>query len=104
MADADLILHVVDASDASHPHQLATTSALLDELHLAHVPQLLVYNKCDRLAAGAVRRLSLGRSDVITISALDKGTLKPLMGVVSNRLQDRWLRPDELLGERPELA
>ncbi|MBL8345054.1 MAG: GTPase HflX [Rubrivivax sp.] len=48
-ADADLLLHVVDAASPALDEQLAEVDRVLHEIGAADVPQLLVYNKCDRL-------------------------------------------------------
>jgi len=50
-ADADLLLHVVDAASPVLDEQLAEVDRVLQEIGAADVPQLLVYNKCDRLEA-----------------------------------------------------
>jgi GTP-binding protein HflX len=48
-ADADLLLHVVDASSPLLLEQSAEVERVLDEIGAAAVPQLAVYNKCDLL-------------------------------------------------------
>jgi GTPase len=48
-ADADLLLHVVDASSPLLLEQVAEVERVLDEIGAAQVPQALVYNKCDLL-------------------------------------------------------
>jgi GTP-binding protein HflX len=48
-ADADLLLHVVDASSPLLLEQSAEVERVLDEIGAAAVPQLVVYNKCDLL-------------------------------------------------------
>ncbi len=50
-ADADLLLHVVDASSAVLDEQLLEVQRVLAEIGAAEVPQLLVFNKLDRLEA-----------------------------------------------------
>ncbi|MGO4396298.1 GTPase HflX [Variovorax sp. M-6] len=47
--DADLLLHVVDASNPHHPEQMAEVQAVLKEIDADVVPQLLVFNKLDAL-------------------------------------------------------
>jgi GTP-binding protein HflX len=47
--DADLLLHVVDASNPHHPEQMAEVQRVLDEIGAGDVPQLLVFNKLDAL-------------------------------------------------------
>jgi GTP-binding protein HflX len=48
-ADADLLLHVVDASNPNHPEQMAEVQRVLAEIGAADVPQLVVFNKLDAL-------------------------------------------------------
>ena len=47
--DADLLLHVVDASNPHHPEQMAEVQRVLQEIGAGDVPQLLVFNKLDAL-------------------------------------------------------
>ncbi|NDZ11804.1 GTPase HflX [Variovorax sp. WS11] len=56
--DADLLLHVVDASNPHHPEQMAEVQSVLREIGADTVPQLLVFNKLDALEA-AQRPLAL---------------------------------------------
>jgi GTP-binding protein HflX len=50
-ADADLLLHVVDASNPGHPEQIAEVMRVLHDIGAAQVPQLLVFNKLDAIDA-----------------------------------------------------
>ncbi|MBI4953967.1 MAG: GTPase HflX [Myxococcales bacterium] len=90
-ADADLLLHVVDASDADMDQQIETTEQLLQELELHLIPRLVVFNKADRLAPGAAEGLARGRPDAVLVSALDRETTRPLLALLAERLQKRWL-------------
>jgi len=47
--DADLLLHVVDASNPHHPEQIAEVQQVLAEIGADAVPQMLVFNKLDAL-------------------------------------------------------
>jgi GTP-binding protein HflX len=49
-ADADLLLHVVDAANPHHLEQIAQVQQVLQEIGAGDVPQLLVFNKTDALA------------------------------------------------------
>ncbi|WP_298207803.1 GTPase HflX [Acidovorax sp.] len=49
--DADLLLHVVDASNADFPEQMAQVERVLHEIGAADIPQILVFNKLDALAS-----------------------------------------------------
>ena len=50
--DADLLLHVVDAANPSHPEQMAEVQRVLEEIGAGAVPQMLVFNKIDALPPG----------------------------------------------------
>ncbi|MCL5261251.1 MAG: GTPase HflX [Gammaproteobacteria bacterium] len=47
--EADLLLHVVDASDDEHLAKITAVNAVLEKINANKVPQLLVYNKIDLL-------------------------------------------------------
>ncbi len=47
--EADLLLHVIDASDPDWEEHREVVHGVLDTLDLTHRPQLLVFNKVDRL-------------------------------------------------------
>ena len=47
--DADLLLHIVDASDENRDHQIAEVEEVLKQIDALDVPQILVYNKIDQI-------------------------------------------------------
>ena len=47
--DADLLLHVVDASNPDCPEQMAQVERVLQEIGASDIPQILVFNKLDAL-------------------------------------------------------
>ncbi len=49
--DADLLLHVVDASNPLYPEQIQQVQSVLSEIGADAIPQLLVFNKVDALDA-----------------------------------------------------
>ncbi|MEJ7733261.1 MAG: GTPase HflX [Polyangiaceae bacterium] len=59
-ADADLILHVVDASDPCRDQHIDTTERLLGELDLLGIPRILVFNKSDLVSPYELTRLLYG--------------------------------------------
>ena len=46
-ADADLLLHVVDASNIDFPEQMAEVQRVLRDIGASDVPQILIFNKLD---------------------------------------------------------
>ncbi|QDH69616.1 ribosome rescue GTPase HflX [Marilutibacter alkalisoli] len=51
--EADLLLHVVDAADPARHDRIAQVDAVLTEIGAGDLPQVLVFNKIDRLAEPA---------------------------------------------------
>ena len=47
--EADLLLHVVDVSDPYFKEHMRVTNETLAELGAGHIPQIVVYNKADRV-------------------------------------------------------
>jgi GTPase len=67
--DADLLLHVIDASDPAHDEHVLAVERILEKLGLPDRPRLKVWNKSDRLPADQLAVL-LRREGGVTISAL----------------------------------
>jgi GTP-binding protein HflX len=77
--EADLLLHVVDASAPDFRRQMAAVEEVLEEILERPRPTALVFNKCDRLGDGpdaAALRAEFGGAHVI--SALSGEGLDPL--------------------------
>ncbi len=53
--EADLLLHVIDASDAERDTRVADVEGVLAEIGASDLPQVLVYNKIDRLESDVPR-------------------------------------------------
>lgn len=51
--EADLLLHVVDASNPSHPEQMASVMRVLRDIGADGIPQVLVFNKLDAMASAS---------------------------------------------------
>ncbi|MEP6971940.1 MAG: GTPase HflX [Betaproteobacteria bacterium] len=47
--DADVLLHVVDASNPTHQEQMQEVQRVLHEIGAADIPQILVFNKLDAI-------------------------------------------------------
>src|SRR5215211_2039877 len=64
---ADLILHVVDASEREELRReaMAAVDAVLEEIGAGDTPRLLVYNKIDLLGDDARRDLLVGDPEAI---------------------------------------
>jgi GTPase len=55
-AEADLLLHVVDASNPAHLEQIQSVQGVLRDIGAADVPQVLVFNKLDAMDPASLPR------------------------------------------------
>ncbi len=78
LRDADLLLHLVDATANDFEGQIKAVEGVLTDLNLNGIPRVLVFNKCEGLASEEVEALCR-RFDAIGISALRPWTLAPLI-------------------------
>src|SRR5215207_3463647 len=76
--DADLLLHLVDASDPAHADQLAVTREVLGEIGADEVATWLVLNKIDRVDEAGRAALADHYPAAIQLSAKDRGDVAAL--------------------------
>src|SRR5215470_16581313 len=85
--EATLLLHVVDASNPRRSEQLAQVDAVLEEIGARAIPQLIVYNKIDRLSCEPrLDRDGEGRASHVWLSAEEGTGLDLLKQAVAERL------------------
>jgi GTP-binding protein HflX len=91
---ADVLIEVVDASDAHAKEHRATVQAVLDELGAGDKPRLVAYNKADLVAAAAAATNGAGEAPVIAgtvmVSALTGFGLDTLRVELSALLASLW--------------
>jgi GTP-binding protein HflX len=86
-ADADLVLHVIDASAGDRDRRMSAVREVLDEVGATEVPLLEVYNKCDALTPEERRRLQEQEPDALYLSALTGQGVDELVETVASRLE-----------------
>ncbi len=94
LAEADLLLHVVDITHKNAPEQLQTVQEILTELRLDQKPQLTVLNKMDVVVSNLEEMNNLATTtdlkplgdNTIPISALKGWGLDKLMTVITRHL------------------
>src|SRR5436190_21208761 len=91
---ADLILHVVDASEPEHRRRdaIAAVDSVLKEIGADRAPRLLVYNKADQLEAEEANELVIREPGTIPISAKTGQGLDELRGRIEAAVEET-LRP-----------
>ena len=85
LREADLLVHVVDASAADVDVQISAVVEILENLNLDLIPRALVFNKCDRISQ-AEADLLCRRYQAIGVSALHPDTLHPLLDHLERQL------------------
>jgi GTP-binding protein HflX len=85
LADADLLLHVVDIADPRLDHKLEAVQKILDDLHLADIPRLVVLNKADLVSPAEARSLAR-RYGGIPVSAAQRTGFPELIHAAEERL------------------
>jgi GTPase len=95
---ADLILHVVDASEPEHQRRaaIAAVDSVLEEIGADSAPRLLVYNKADQLDPADANELTIRDPGSIAISALAAEGLEELRDRIESTFEET-LSPLELL-------
>ena len=90
VAQADLVLHVIDAASPDCDRHIEAVERVLEEVGAARVPRIDVFNKCDLIeAAEADRRSRLRPSQqgVLCVSALKGNGRRAIIDAVAERLE-----------------
>jgi GTP-binding protein HflX len=85
-ADADLVLHVIDASNPERERHAAAVSRVLEEVGATSVPRIEVYNKIDQLSPDERRRLRASDPSALLIAAATGEGCDDLLEAVAARL------------------
>ena len=96
--EADLLLHVIDADDPLREERMAQVDVVLREIGAGDIPQLLVFNKIDRIE-GAEPRIDQRGEDrhAVWLSARDGLGLDLLREALGDRLGLRRVMGEVLL-------
>ena len=88
LAEADVLLHVVDASQPALDEHLAAVESLLDELEVRDRPTILVLNKMDRVESErSVEALMVSRPRVVAVSAATGKGIESLLAAIESALR-----------------
>jgi GTP-binding protein HflX len=86
VAEADLVLHVIDASSDQRDRQVAAVRRVLEDVGAENVPRLDVYNKIDAVDGEDRRRLRDANPGAVSISARTGEGVDELLQIVAARL------------------
>ena len=87
VVDADLLLHVVDASRPEVDARIAAVHAVLAEIGAGSRPDLMVWNKCDLAPAGDVDRLLARCRGSVAVSGATGERIEELRVAIAERLR-----------------
>jgi GTP-binding protein HflX len=87
VVDADLLLHVVDASSPDADGRIAAVDTVLREIEAGDVPVQLVWNKADLSDAETMRDQLATHPDSVAISAATGEGITELLSTIGDRLR-----------------
>ncbi len=86
VTDADLLLHVIDASDPDRDRHIEAVTRVLAEIDAQGVATIEVFNKCDRLSADELARLDATHPAGVQLSAAHGTGFDTLIASITRRL------------------
>jgi GTP-binding protein HflX len=86
-ADADLLVHVVDASDPDPDGQIEAVRTVLAEIEAGDIPELIVFNKSDISEPNVVDRLVATHEGSVAVSALTGEGIDDLSTAIAQDLE-----------------
>ncbi|HEY5986473.1 MAG TPA: GTPase HflX [Streptosporangiaceae bacterium] len=89
VAEADLILHVIDGSDADPLAQIAAVREVLAEIGADDVPEIVVVNKSDAADPIVVKGIALQERDCVVVSAKTGAGISDVLDAIDARLPRR---------------
>ena len=94
--EADLLLHVIDASDPWHMERQHDVETVLESIGADKIPVIRVFNKIDRTGQEVtVRRDDRGRPSSLSVSAISGDGITQLKEAISDMLAggriNRWI-------------
>lgn len=92
--EADLLLHVIDASDPERDTRVADVERVLAEIGAADLPQVLVFNKIDRIESSLPRVEAMDRDGPLRVwvSARDRIGFDSLREAIGQALVSERVR------------
>ena len=79
LGEADLFLHVVDASDRNMAKHIKSVENILEEMDFAQKDKFLVFNKIDLISDEELRQLENTYPEAVFISATDRSTFSVML-------------------------
>lgn len=91
--EADLILHLIDASDPNRWQRVRQVNSVLKQLDADQIPQIRVYNKIDKLERKPrITNNRAGEGRAVWLSAITGDGIPMLKDAIARRLRQKTVR------------
>jgi GTP-binding protein HflX len=87
VAEADLVLHVIDAASPDRDRHIEAVRRVLEEVGAANVATMDVFNKCDLVEPAEVDRLQRAHPEALCISALQGRGRNDMIDAMAEKLE-----------------
>ncbi|WCK52384.1 GTPase HflX [Aneurinibacillus sp. Ricciae_BoGa-3] len=84
-AEADLLLHVIDASNPDYSVHMEVVDSILEDLEAQSIPRITVFNKMDKMGEKPVASVA---GEVIYVSANKDEDMKKLLAAVQAHMEE----------------
>lgn len=99
VTEADLLVHVVDASHPHVQHQVEAVEQVLEEIGAGGLPMVVALNKCDLLPSNVRPKLEgiAATLPTVSVSAADSINIDALLNCISEALVQQFVELDVLI-------
>jgi GTP-binding protein HflX len=93
LAEADVLIHVVDYSDPKHEKLMEVTNNTLKEIGAGDIPIIYAYNKCDLIDT----KIPLIEGNIVYLSAKQRVGINELIQLIVNRIFRDYIKCEMLI-------
>ena len=102
LKSANLLVQVVDISDPDFRYKTEQVALILEELGVSDIPQIKVFNKCDKANLNELKDLSSNLNNEVWISALNETGVDKLLNAIHQlrhkSIVKKWIDLEPKLG------
>ena len=102
LKSANLLVQVIDISDPDFRYKTEQVALILEELGVSDIPQIKVFNKCDKANLNELKDLSSNLNNEVWISALNETGVDKLLNAIHQlrhkSIVKKWIELEPKLG------
>lgn len=100
---ADLLVHVIDVSHEAYQLQMETTLKVLKEIEAQEIPNLLVFNKCDKLENELLPKILRKKfPNSLLVSSFSKDDMRNLRKKILDHFKEQFVLEKVLVPKNEE--